>query len=279
MSEKVFIFGSGSTGKFILRLIEEKYTVIGFIDNNHKRWGMNIDKYKVFSPDKLKTSDFDGIVMGALVGFDEIPKQLAGMGISKDKIIKDFVEIPIKSRIVFLEKLALLFTEQGISGSIAEGGVFQGEFAREMNRCFPKKKLYLFDTFSGFDKRDVAVEERNNYSEYGESHLSNSSVKLVLNKLPHAENVIIRKGYFPETAEGIEEPFCFVNLDFDLYQPTLAGLEYFYPKMVNGGIILIHDYFSSGYKGIKEAVKDFEQKNGKMRLFPIGDGISIGIYC
>jgi len=279
MAVNVFIFGSGSTGKFILPLVEEQYTVIGFIDNNSDRWGMDVGKYKIFPPEKLETSEFDGVVIASLPGINEITRQLLGMGIPKDKIIREFIETTVKSRIVFLEKLGELFAEKPINGSVAEGGVFQGEFACEINRIFPKKKLYLFDTFTGFDKRDTAIEEENKFSEYGEAHLSTTSEELVLNKLPHAENVIIRKGYFPETAEGIDDTFCFVNLDFDLYQPTLAGLEYFYPKMVNEGIILVHDYFSEGYKGVKEAVKIFSQNNRRIKLFPIGDGISIGIYC
>ena len=279
MAAKVFIFGSGSTGKFVLHLVEEQYSVIGFIDNNRNRWGMTVEGYEVFPPEKLETSNFDGVVIASMPGLNEITKQLLGMGINRDKIIKDFIETSVKSRIVFLDKLSELFATQKISGSIAEGGVFQGEFACEINRVFPKQKLYLFDTFTGFDKRDIAIEEKNNFSEYGEAHLSTTSEELVLSKLPHAENVIIRKGYFPETAEGIEDRFCFVSLDFDLYLPTLAGLKYFYPKMVSGGIILVHDYFSEGYRGVKEAVKEFLKKNGEVRLFPIGDGISIGIYC
>jgi hypothetical protein len=279
MVNKAFIFGSGSTGKFVLHLVEEQYTVIGFIDNNRKRWGMSVEGYEIFPPEKLNTSDFDGVVIASLPGLNEITTQLLSMGVSKDKIIKDFIETTVKSRIVFLEKLGAIFTEQSMTGSIAEGGVFQGEFACEMNRIFPQKKLYLFDTFTGFDRRDVVVEERNNFSEYGESHLGITSEELVLKKLPYAENAVIRKGYFPETAEGIEDKFCFVNLDFDLYQPTMAGLEYFYPRMVDGGILLVHDYFSEGYKGVKEAVKGFSDKQGGIRLFPIGDGISIGIYC
>jgi O-methyltransferase len=279
MAVNVFIFGSGSTGKFILHLVEEQYTVIGFIDNNCDRWGMEVGKYRIFPPEKLETSDFDGVVIASLPGINEITKQLLRMGIPKDKIIREFIETVVKCRIVFLEKLGELFAEKTINGSVAEGGVFQGEFACEINRVFPQKKLYLFDTFTGFDKRDTAIEEENKFSEYGEAHLSATSEELVLNKLTHAENVIIRKGYFPETAEGIDDTFCFVNLDFDLYQPTLAGLEYFHPKMVDGGIILVHDYFSEGSKGVKEAVKIFSKKNRRIKLFPIGDGISVGIYC
>ena len=33
-------------------------------------------------------------------------------------------------------------------------------------------------------------------------------------------------------------------LDFDKYDPTMAALEFFYPRMNNGGYIFIHDYNS-----------------------------------
>jgi hypothetical protein len=49
--------------------------------------------------------------------------------------------------------------------------------------------------------------------------------------------------------------------------------------MVKGGVILIHDYFSEGFKGVKDAVNEFEKKHNRIDIFPIGDGISIGIYC
>ena len=97
--------------------------------------------------------------------------------------------------------------------------------------------------------------------------------------MPHPERCVIRKGYFPETADGVDDIFCFVNLDFDLYQPILAGLKFFIPRMVTGGFILIDDYFAEGYKGVKQAVKDYENIYGKIHLFPIGDGNSICILC
>jgi hypothetical protein len=276
---KVFIFGSTSTGKFVLHSVEEQYEVLGFLDNDSRRWGLTVEKYEVFSPEKLQSVSFDEVVIASLTGINEITKQLLEMGIPKDKIIRDFIETTVKSRIIFLEKLGEIWQDKQMEGSIAEGGVFQGEFAREMNRVFPGKTLYLFDTFSGFDKRDVLVEQKNNFSEYGRSHLNITSEELVLGKLPFPQNAVIRKGFFPETADGIKDKFCFVNLDFDLYQPTLAGLVFFYPQMVNGGIILVHDYFSETYKGVKEAVLEFNKKAGGIKTFPIGDGISIGIYC
>jgi len=278
MSCKVFIFGSGATAKGILNKIKDKYSILGFLDNNEARWGKQIEGYTVYSPEAITQNEYDMIIIASYPGLNPIRDQLTAMGVEYGKINPDYVETTEKSRIIFLERLGDLFLSKDIQGCVAECGVFQGEFAKEINRVFPTKKLYLFDTFTGFDVRDVEIEQDNQYSESGEGHLNITSEDIVISKLPHPNMCIIRKGYFPETAEGIDKEFCFVNLDFDLYNPTLAGLEYFYPRMVKGGIILVHDYFAEGYRGVKEAVHDFEKKRLlQLNMLPIGDGLSVCI--
>jgi len=65
---------------------------------------------------------------------------------------------------------------------------------------------------------------------------------------PHPEKIVIRQGYFPETAVGMpEEQYALVSLDADLYQPMYEGLQYFYPRMSPGGYIILHDYNSKQY--------------------------------
>ena len=276
---KALIFGTGSSGKKLLPLIQKQYQVIAFTDNDKNKWGKIFEGFPVYNPEKILEIDYDMIIIASAPGLGPITEQLLDMGVKRGNINNEYVAFSVKSRIVFLEKLGELFRERKIEGCVAEGGIFQGEFAKEINRVFPTNKLYLFDTFSGFDARDVEIEKEHQYSEFGTGHLDLTSEKLVLSKLPYPDVCVIRKGYFPETTEGIDEKFCFVNLDFDLYNPTFTGLEYFIPRMVSGGVILIHDYFTNGYKGIKEAVKDFEIKVNKLQLFPIGDGLSVGIQC
>ncbi|MDR2033486.1 MAG: hypothetical protein LBP89_02510 [Helicobacteraceae bacterium] len=38
MKQKAFIFGSGGTAKMIMSSVEQKYDVIGFLDNDPKLW-------------------------------------------------------------------------------------------------------------------------------------------------------------------------------------------------------------------------------------------------
>lgn len=49
----------------------------------------------------------------------------------------------------------------------------------------------------------------------------------------------------------------------DLYQPTIEGLKFFYPRMSSGGIILVHDYNNVRWPGVSKAVNEF---------FPMGVG-------
>lgn len=159
--------------------------------------------------------------------------------------------------------------EKKLNGECAELGVYKGEFAKYINEAFSDKKLYLFDTFEGFDSKDIAIEKKHDFSE-GNQDFSNTSVTEVLKKMKYPENCIIKKGWFPESLEGIEETFCFVSLDADLFKPIYDGLEYFYPRLVKGGYIFVHDYNNDLYSGAKEAVKTFCHKNN-IPYVPISD--------
>ena len=275
---KAYIFGAGSVGRTILHSVKSQYHVIAFLDNDDGKWSGTHEGLPVYSPESVMSTDYDAIVVATLAGVNSAVEQLLNLGVERSKIRTDYVDFTVRSRIVFLEKMGEMFHGQSINGCVAECGVFLGEFAREINRVFPTRKLYLFDTFSGFDKRDLLLEDKQQYSNFNTGHFSITSVETVLNNLYYPENCVFRKGYFPQTAEGLDESFCFVNLDFDLYQPTLAGLDYFFPRLVDKGIILVHDYFSNNYKGVMEAVKDFEHKTKGVRMLPIGDGLSMCIF-
>lgn len=150
---------------------------------------------------------------------------------------------------------------QNIEGAIAELGVFQGFNASVMNYFFPDRKLYLFDTFEGFDPRDLEADEQLGYNTSSYHDFSNTNIDLVMSRMLHKENVIVRKGWFPDSAVGLEEEtFCFVIIDADLYQPIYEGLHWFYPRLVKGGCIIVDDFNWDDYPGAKKAVHDFSRE-------------------
>lgn len=276
--KRVVIFGAGGTGQRVYNSIKKEAEVVFFVDNDSKKWGGTYDNVEIKSPKALLEDDsYDVIEMGTLMGLREIQEQLIDNNIPILKLEKTFAETSVNARVFFLKRLSERFKKEKVYGAVAEAGVFRGEFAKEINRYFPNSKCYLFDTFSGFDERDYKYEEKDSMTE-DVNHFTQTSESIVMEKMPHKEMVELKKGYFPESLNGLEDEFIFVNLDMDLYKPTLEGLRYFFPRMKQGGVILVHDYFTESYPNIEKSISDFEEEIGK-RLYkvPIGDDISMAI--
>jgi O-methyltransferase len=172
-------------------------------------------------------------------------------------------------RLASLELISYEIKKNGIIGNVAELGVYKGKFARYINQYFPDRKLYLFDTFEGFDGRDLPTEKENAYSS-GTQNFSETSVASVLAEMPFPDNCIPIKGFFPNSAKNITDSFAFVSIDADLFDPIYNGLAFFYPKLARGGYILIHDFNNEGYKGTRKAVEQF-CKEQSLGFTPIPD--------
>jgi len=284
---KVVIFGAADLGLALYERIKDSSKVLFFVDNNYKNaTGLPVN---VLPPSALLEHDFDLVHIASAAGLESIYSQLLDMGIPKHKIsrmwgesIKHGSDICLDQRVRFLEHYAEYAYYHGISGNVAECGVYKGNFAKEINRLFPDRTLYLFDTFQGFDSRDLEIEGKTNpnFSNLRDwidnvRDFTDTNVEFVVSQLPYPDKCIIKKGFFPETFDVGDENFVFVNLDTDLYAPIKAGLNLFYPRMSRGGVILVHDYYSPT-GGVRPAVNEFLQENGLVAI-PAGDYKSVAI--
>ena len=147
-----------------------------------------------------------------------------------------------------------------VEGAFAELGVYLGnnsavlyEYAQIYDR-----KLFLFDTFEGFDDRDLVGIDSNQ-----EMQFKDTSLEAVKKFVGENRKTIYVKGYFPEsvTEECKNEKYAFVSIDCDLYIPIKAGLEFFYPRLSKGGMIFIHDYSGCFFEGARQAVDEYCRVN------------------
>lgn len=186
---------------------------------------------------------------------------------------KDF-----SAKTAVLRKLSWRLEELGVEGAVADLGAYQGDISWQLNALMPERTLYLFDTFTGYDQRDVIVEQEKGLSgaregQYGmtqreQDHL----IERLLGRMPYPEKVVIRQGWFPKTAEELEdEKYALVHMDTGLYQPTYAGIQYFYPRMSKGGVIVISGYEDGKSMGVRQAIFDLEQQYGAFLFTPLGD--------
>lgn len=296
----IVIFGAGDHGKRLLKWFN-KHTedkVICFLDNSDNK--SELDGVKVYLPEKIKELNYDQIIISNKrpTQRDAMKNQLKDMGIDEknvkilmedeklyeDAIAKTSYFDESDPRINWIHGFADYVKEQNMGGSIAECGVFLGDCSHYINKYFSDRKLYLFDTFEGFDNRDLNVERDFEDENFAKGHFNHEwhfdegvNLKHLALKMPHFDKCVIKKGYFPETTKDVDDKFVFVNLDMDLYQPQLAGLNFFYDRMVKGGVILLHDYFHPELPGVKKAVADFQKERGLLPFFPIGDFCSIAL--
>lgn len=145
-------------------------------------------------------------------------------------------------------------------GAFAELGVYKGTNAAIMSHFYQKfrRKLYLFDTFEGFDKRDlVGVDSMQSIL------FSDTSLEEVKKFVGDDNFIHYVKGFFPEsvTEEASKEEYAFVSIDCDLYAPIKSGLEFFWPRLVKHGMIFCHDYRSGFWAGATNALDEFCSAN------------------
>lgn len=270
--KNIMIFGAGQAGSMISNWISGDYQLLGFIDNNPGLYGKYQDNKRIYSAKESIKMMPDIIVIAVLnkEGAEEIQLQLKLL--NYDGIVFDINDFKryIDIRLASLRLIASQINEQKLEGEVAELGVYKGRFASEINSLFSNKKLYLFDTFEGFCSEDVNIEKNQGYSKAKEGDFSDTSIELVKSKLPCEEKAVFIKGYFPDSVKEDLPKFCFVSLDTDLYKPTYEGLKVFYPKLVKGGMIIIHDYNSSQFPGVKQAVKEYCKENN-ISIVPLCD--------
>jgi O-methyltransferase len=148
--------------------------------------------------------------------------------------------------------------ERRVPGDIAELGVYKGLTAKLIHHYAPEKTLHLYDTFQGFDTKDVVREATLSGQKPAQDLFSNTTPQAVLRYIaPKNCRVHVHPGFFPESVPESEHDlrYCFVHLDADLYAPIMAGLEYFYPRMERAGFIVVHDF--NAWPGARRAVMEF----------------------
>ena len=172
----------------------------------------------------------------------------------------------------------LFNSSHSVSGDIAEAGVFRGSTARLMVEVMnagqlnmTDKEIVLFDSFEGLPdlgSEDIPTryppdaEGSEPFYRHTPRRFSNTNMELVAGMFADTPSVVLQKGWIPNSfAEHLNRYYSFVHIDVDLYQSTKDCLEYFVPRMNEGGIILCDDYLSLRFPGARIAWDLFCKQN------------------
>ncbi|WP_432093230.1 TylF/MycF/NovP-related O-methyltransferase [Streptomyces sp. bgisy100] len=173
-------------------------------------------------------------------------------------------------------------SRHGLPGAVVECGVWRGGSMQAVARTLvsigdTSRDLYLFDTFEGMPP--PTEKDRRRDGEMASDLLSRRSkdhpiwavatledVQEGMAQIPYPED---RVHYVPGRVEdtipaGAPEEIAVLRLDTDWYASTRHELEYLYPRLVSGGVLLIDDY--GWWQGSREAVDEFLEKTGARLL-------------
>jgi O-methyltransferase len=173
-------------------------------------------------------------------------------------------------RYFFLQLVCEQIAKEQIGGDVAELGVYKGntavllsQFARRFGTT-----AYLLDTFGGFSGKDLVGIDADKRATAQFTDTSLNGVKALVGE----RNVKYVQGRFPESASEIpdEARFGLVHIDCDLYAPIRAALEFFYPRLVSGGFLIVHDYSCLCWNGAEKAVDEFFADKPE-KVIPIPD--------
>lgn len=162
-----------------------------------------------------------------------------------------------------------------VKGSIVECGVHRGfgvmtwaNISSVLEPVNLTRRVYGFDTFEGFPS--VTDKDRNPLADVGEGELYADSYDELMELLSiydtnrflgHVNKVKLIKGDAVATIPAFlqEEPHLVVSLlflDFDLYEPTKAAIEHFFPRIPKGGIIAFDELDNPLWPGETRALLD-----------------------
>jgi O-methyltransferase len=131
-----------------------------------------------------------------------------------------------------------------LPGDIAEFGVYRAGCARMVLGTVgigPATRYHLFDTFEGIP--DTGLTDRETSEGYA-GRLSDTSVDYVRSRLGEwKDSLVFHAGNVFDTIPKAQiESLSLVHMDLNASAPTRIALEFAYPRLVAGGVIVFDDY-------------------------------------
>lgn len=157
-------------------------------------------------------------------------------------------------------------------GDIVEGGVLKGAgvlyWAKLIEIFNPqsRRKVVGFDTFAGYPEDTSRKHDQRTAKAFtkeqiqAEEQISPEAIMDVAKQQGLARRIELVKGDAAQTVKEYVDAHpgfrvALLNLDFVLYDPSLAAMRHLYPRVVPGGVVALDEYAVSD-KGESEAVDE-----------------------
>lgn len=152
------------------------------------------------------------------------------------------------------------------AGDVIECGCWNGHSAVAIGNVLAtngfSERFHVFDSFEGGlsefkpeDESFFALTDKEKQAQVKHFVSDFDFVKGVTDQFQFVE---LHRGWIPQVFSTFTpRPVRFVHVDVDMYEPTKAALEFFWPMLVEGGCIVVDDYNHSVFEGATKAVDEF----------------------
>ena len=165
----------------------------------------------------------------------------------------------------FVKNLNLCNSFKNIKGNIIECGVWRGGMIAAIAELLGNERTYyLFDSFEGLPKaQEIDGEAAIIWQNDKEAPMYYDNCKAEVHyaenamKLASIKNYQTVQGWFSETLPkfNASEEIAILRLDGDWYDSITQCLNYLYPLVAKGGLIIVDDYYL--WDGCSRAVHDY----------------------
>ena len=212
-----------------------------------------------------------------LRGMDD--RSLSAMKLANKRTMLD----PIQQYTTY--RAARYVGENKLEGEVVEFGVWRGGSSLLILRglidsATTRKKAFLFDTFQGMSEptdKDRWIASGTNAkflledSTSGQIGLGKTDMRCIadiedvnesvrLSEYPAANVHLIQGDVLDTIHSHIPSIICLARLDTDWYESTKIELEFVWPRLVTGGVLIIDDY--DEWSGAREATDEFFAARG-----------------
>ena len=126
------------------------------------------------------------------------------------------------------------------------------------------KTMYLIDTFEGIPVELVTEKEKKINKQYLNPKGYKGTYSSVKQAFQGIDNIRIIKGKVPSCLGEVKsEKIAFMSIDMNSVVAEIGALEYFWDKIVEGGMIVLDDYgYSPKYLEQRLAIDQWASKQG-----------------
>jgi O-methyltransferase len=164
-----------------------------------------------------------------------------------------------------------------VPGDFVECGVNEGWLSLTMCHYLDfntlDKSFFLFDTYRGIPGEQITERERVRAA----LHVYPECYERTRQKFSPFPKAKLIRGLVPDTLPTVEiDKVSYLSIDMNIVKPERAAIEFFWPKLSAGGVVVLDDYAFGGYEAQHESMDEFASKVGANILtLPTGQGLII----